>query len=90
MPDTWFIVGCILIPLSFGLVPGLLPRHVPMTGRWGLWLVLLAVFIWFVHSTRAAPSSLQGLALVLLCLSSMLSLSVLIAETRRAATMPRV
>lgn len=83
MPDAWVIAGYVLIPLGFGLVPGLLPRRVPLTGRWILWLALLGTCTWYVASMRDAPHSLNWLALVLLWLSSLLSLSVLIAETRR-------
>lgn len=86
MPDTWFIAGSILIPLGFGLIPGMLPRRVPLARRWALWLVLVGVATGYVASLRDASHSLPELALALLGLSSLLSLVVLLAETARRKT----
>jgi hypothetical protein len=83
VPGTWFIVGSILIPLGFGLIPGMLPRRLPLADRWALWLALLAVAAGYVASLRSAPHALPGLALALLGLSSLLSFVVLLAETAR-------
>ena len=83
MPDLWVIAGYILIPLVFGLVPGLLPRRVPLAVRWGLWLVLLVTWAAYAQALRAAPAPFPWLVLVPFWLSSLLSLLVLVAETRR-------
>ncbi len=83
MPDTWVIAGYVLIPFSFGLVPGLLPRRVPPTIRWALWLGLLAVCAAYVHSLQDKPDPFSWLALVPFCLSSLLSFYLLVAETGR-------
>jgi hypothetical protein len=84
MPDTWVIAGYILIPIGFGLVPGLLPPRVPLTARWTLWLALLALSALYVSSLEDAPDPYFWLALVPFWLSSLLSLCVLVAEARRA------
>ena len=84
MPDILFIAGFVLIPLGFGLVPGMLPRRVPLTSRWALWLALLAISGWYLSSMREAPQPSPWLALVPFWLSSLLSLYVLVAETGRA------
>jgi hypothetical protein len=86
VPDSWFIVGSILTPLGFGLIPAMLPRRVPLAGRWAIWLALLGATAGYVASLRAAPPSLQGLAVALLGLSSLLSLLVLLADTTRGRT----
>ena len=84
MPDAWVIAGYILIPLGFGMIPALLPRRVPMTVRWILWLLLLATSAAYVHSLSDKPDPYSWLVLVPFWLSSLLSLYLLVAETGRA------
>jgi hypothetical protein len=83
MPGLWVIAGYILIPMAFGFVPGLLPRRVPLAVRWCLWLVLLAACAAYAQALRSAPLPFPWLVLVPFWLSSLLSLLVLVAETRR-------
>jgi hypothetical protein len=83
MPGTFFIIGCILIPLGFGLVPGLLPMRFPIVARWSLWLSLFALASWFVGAVDDLPSPFPSLARGSLWLSSLLSLYVLLVETGR-------
>jgi hypothetical protein len=83
MPDLWVIAGYIFIPLLFGLVPGLLPRRIPLAARWILWLALLALVAGYVTAMRSAPPPFPWLVLVPFSLSSLLSLYVLVADTRR-------
>ena len=78
------MAGAVLIPLAFGLVPAFLPRSVPIFIRWCLWLVLLAASATFVGAMRAAPPLLAWLAFGTFCASMLLSLWVLIVETRRS------
>ncbi len=89
MADIWVIAGYVLIPLGFGLVPGLLPRRVPSTVRWTLWLMLLALSAAYVSTLHEAPDPYPWLALVPFWLSSLLSLSILIADARRASRRSR-
>ena len=84
MPGLPFIAGCILIPLAFGLIPAFLPPRVPTISRWILWLMLIALSGWFVLRMSERPHPLTLLALAIFCLSSLLSLYVLVAETKRA------
>ena len=82
-PDIWVIAGYVLIPLVFGLIPGFLPRRVPLAVRWCLWLVLLVTWAAYAQALRAAAPPFPWLVLVPFWLSSLLSLVVLVAETRR-------
>ena len=89
MPDTWVIAGYVLIPFAFGLVPGLLPRRLPQGIRWTLWLALLAMSAAYVGSLQGEPDPFQWLALVPFGLASLLSLILLLGETRRAGRTAR-
>ena len=84
MPGTWFIAGCILTPLGFGLVPGLLPTRVPLVARWTLWLILIGLASWFLGTVSDLPKPFPLLARCAFWLSSLLSLYVLLVETGRA------
>jgi hypothetical protein len=90
MPGTFFIIGCILIPLGFGLVPGLLPTRVPIVARWGLWLVVIALASWFLVAVGDLPSPFPSLARISFWLSSLLSLYVLLVDTRRVGRRRRL
>ena len=83
MPDAWVIAGYVLIPLGFGLVPGLLPTRMPPTVRWSIWLALLAISAAYVASIKDRPEPFPWLVLVPFWLSSLLSLYLLIAEAGR-------
>ena len=89
MPDNWVIAGYVLIPFCFGLVPGLLPRRVSPAMRWVLWLGLLAASAVYVRSLQGEQDPFQWLALVPFGLASLLSLILLVADTRRAGRTPR-
>jgi hypothetical protein len=90
MPGTFFIIGCILIPLGFGLVPGLLPTRVPIVARWGLWLVVIALASWFLVAVGDLPSPFPSLARSTFWLSSLLSLYVLLVDTGRVGRRRRL
>ena len=77
------LAGAVLIPLGFGLVPGFLPRSVPLFARWALWAVVLAATAAYVAVLADSPLPLQLVSLGSSVLAMMLSLAVLVAETRR-------
>lgn len=84
MDDLLFIAGAVLVPLGFGLIPAFLPRAMPMSVRWALWATVLAATIVYVAVLAGAPPPFQPVALVSAVLAALLSLTVLLAETRRA------
>ena len=90
MPGTFFTIGCILIPLGFGLVPGLLPTRVPIVARWGLWLVVIALASWFLVAVGDLLSPFPSLARISFWLSSLLSLYVLLVDTGRVGRRRRL
>jgi len=90
MPDTFFTIGCILIPLGFGLVPGLLPPRIPIVARWGLWLAVIALASWFLAAVADLPIPYPWLARSTFWLSSLLSLYVLLADTGRISRRRRL
>ena len=77
------MIGAALMPLGFGLIPAFLPSSVPIFVRWCLWLILLAASALFVSVMRATPQPFAALALGTFLLSTLLSLWVLVTETRR-------
>jgi hypothetical protein len=86
MPVDLLTAGAVLVPLGFGLVPAFLPRSVPIFVRWCAWLILLAASITFVAAMSRAPQHYGWLALGTFCLSTGLSLWVLVKETRRSGS----
>ncbi len=84
-----FIAGAILVPFGFGLVPAFLPRAVPVFVRWCLWLIVFAVSVTFAAAMQGAPQYFGWMALGSLCLSMLLSLWLLIVDTRRAGSGPK-
>ena len=84
MLEVLFVAASVFIPLVFGLVPGFLPQGVPVVARWALWLAVIVVTGWYVHSLREAPGPYPDLALGILIISATLSLIVLVIETDRA------
>lgn len=89
MSDVLVIAGSALVPLGFGLVPGFLPRTVPLFVRWALWAMVLAATAAYIAILAAAPPPLQMVTLGSSGLAMILSLAVLLAETRRAIRTPR-
>ena len=83
MPDLWVIAGHVLIPLTFGLIPGLLPAGVSLHVRWASWLMLVAAGTTYVAWLQGGPDPFHWLGLASFTLSSLLSLYVLVAESRR-------
>jgi len=83
MPDIWVMAGHILIPLLFGLIPGLLPMRVPLRTRWLLWLALIGGGGAFVIWLQEGADPFHWLGIATLALSGSLSLCVLLAESRR-------
>ena len=84
MDDPVIIAGAVLVPLGFGLVPAFLPRSVPLFVRWALWVAVLAAAAAYVAVLAATPPPFQAVALISAALAALLSMFVLLAETRRA------
>ena len=85
MDSLLIIAGAVLVPLGFGLVPAFLPRSVPLFVRWALWVAVLAVTAAYVAVLAGTPPPFQAVALISAALAAMLSMLVLLAETRHAA-----
>jgi hypothetical protein len=83
MAGELYFAGYVLMPLGFGLVPGFLPRSVPLAARWTLWLALLALAAAYLAFLRGAAFPFPVIAFGVFLASALLSLSVLVAEARR-------
>lgn len=86
MPSGLFLAGYLLLPIAFGLVPAFLPRRAPSLVRWGLWLVILLAGAVYALAMQRAGGPFGWLALGCFAASSALSLYVLVAESRHAAS----
>ena len=80
-----FLAGYLLLPIAFGLVPAFLPRRIPPATRWGLWFIILLAGVAYMLAMKREGEPFVWLALGGFAASSVLSLSVLLAESRRAA-----
>jgi hypothetical protein len=85
MDDPLTIAGAVLVPLGFGLVPAFLPRSIPLFVRWALWAAVLAAAAAYVAVLAGTPPPFQIVALISAALAALLSMLVLLAETRRGA-----
>ena len=83
MDEILFTAALVLVPLLFGLVPGFLPMRTPALVRWGLWLAVLALAIWYGLAMKDAAGAVWLVVWSTIAASAILSLLVLVAETGR-------
>ena len=83
MANGLFYAGSVLVPLAFGLVPAFLPQRCPFLLRWGLWLAVLALTVWYGHMMDVAPETYRLLAWATIIVSAILSFIVLATDTGR-------
>ncbi len=88
MDDALIIAGAVLVPLGFGLIPAFLPPAISLSLRWATWAVVLAAAAAYVATLERAPPPFQMVALATAGLAALLSLLVLLAETRRPGRGP--